>query len=449
MKRFRLVVIVLLFTTTFCGQTHNSADKLFKAEDYVAAQEAYGALLKSYPTNALYLYRYARCAQELGDDATALKYFEKSGNRYVLKHFYAAESHLRLWQTDDAIAEYETYLKKEPDERTKYVQEQIAKAEKLQRYLKRVERLQVIDSVNVLMDSMLCVVTLSAEAGKLTLDANQIVYTNQRNDRRYWGSKHENNTILVSSQRLLDSWSTPDTLPTNINFTNHQHSPYLLNDGVTLYFAAQDTNGLGGMDIYVSRYNTITETYTTPENLGFPYNSAANEYLFVIDEARHIGYLATDRFTEKGRVHIYSFAIPEQKQYWRNIPHESLVEYAQLNKFERFSTDTTINPITDKTTDKIGDFCFVVNDSVVYHSLEEFQQTLAIEKYNEWRQIEQQYQLEQQQLHLLREEYAMTEDDRKKELTPTILRLENNQSQLLKRCQNLLSEIRAIELKAR
>ena len=90
-----------------------------------------------------------------------------------------------------------------------------------------------------------------------------------------------------------------------------------------------------------------------------------------------------------------------------------------------------------------------MNDSVVYHSLEEFQQTLAIEKYNEWRQTEQQYQLEQQQLHLLREEYAMAEDDRKKELTPTILRLENNQSQLLKRCQNLLSEIRAIELKAR
>ena len=453
MKRFQLVIVILWFASTICGQTHSSADKLFKAEDYAAAQKEYGALLKSYPTNALYLYRYARCAQELGDDATALKYFEKSGNRYVLKHFYEAESYLRLWKVEEAIAAYTTYHEKEPNERTEYIQQQIAKAEQLQRYLKRVERVEIIDSISIPMDSMLLIIALSAEAGQLTTDtSNNVIYTNQRNDRRYWGTKHENSTILVSSQRLLDSWSTPDTLPASINFTTHQFSPYLLNDGVTLYFAAQDTNGLGGMDIYVSRYNTITETFTTPENLGFPYNSTANEYLFVIDETRQIGYLATDRFAKIGHVHVYSFPILEQKQYWRNIPHEALVEYAQLKNFERFSADSIISPIEDKdnnkNTDEIGDFCFIINDSIVYYSLEDFQKSIARDKYNEWKQTEQQYQSELKQLRLLREEYANADDIRKKELTPTILRLENNQNQLLKRCQNLLQEIRQIEMSA-
>ena len=116
---------------------------------------------------------------------------------------------------------------------------------------------------------------------------------------------------------LLDQWTQPDTLPENINFTSDQCSPYVLNDGVTLYFAAKDSNGLGGLDIYVSRYNMATENYTNPENLGFPYNSTANEYLFVLDEMRQIGYLATDRFAAEGRVHVYSFAISADKQYWR------------------------------------------------------------------------------------------------------------------------------------
>ena len=80
--------------------------------------------------------------------------------------------------------------------------------------------------------------------------------------------------------------------------SNVQNYPYMLSDGVTLYFASKDTNGLGGYDIYVTRYNTHTNTYTTPENLGFPYNSSANDYLMVIDELQQVGYFATDRFSE-------------------------------------------------------------------------------------------------------------------------------------------------------
>lgn len=449
MRKILFFILCLVCTTTLLGQTPSSADKLFKAGKYTEAQKAYKALIKSYPSNALFLYRYARCAQELGDDITAIKYFDKSGDRYHLKHLYIGDSYLRLWDADNALDSYRTYQQKEPGERQTYVQKQIARAELLQRYLRRVERLQVIDSVEVSLDSMLQVVQLSAEAGQLTLSATQsIIYTNQRNDRKFLAIKSKSKRILVSSHRLLDSWGTYDTLPDNINFAKDHCSPYLLSDGVTLYFAAQDQNGIGGLDIYVSRYNTTTESYTTPENIGFPYNSPANEYMFVVDETRQIAYLATDRFTQKGRVHVYSFAIPEQKQYWRDIPQESLVEYAQLSKFEQFDADSIIIPIAEKKTDEIGDFCFIINDSIVYDSLEDFQNATAREKYNDWKLTEQQFQAEKHQLHLLREEYANADEDRKKELTPIILRLENNQSQLFKQSQILLQAIRLIEMSA-
>ena len=446
MQKILFFILCFACATTLLGQTPSSAEKLFKAGKYADAQKAYKALLKSYPSNQLYLYRYARCAQELGDDATAIKYFNKSGNRYVLKHFYSAESHLRLWEVEEAITAYETYQQKEPNEHVARVQKQLAKAQQLQRYLKRVEILQVIDSVHVPLNKMLQVINLSAEAGQLTWDANKsIVYTNQRNDRRLWGTKHQQNTLLVSSQRLLDSWSTPDTLPVSINYSEHQTSPFLLNDGVTLYFAAQNEEGLGGLDIYVSRYNTITESYTSPENMGLPYNSPDNEYIFAVDEVRQIGYLATDRFAKKGYVHVYSFAITWDKQYWRNLNHKTLVEYARLNKFERYSGDNIATVQEENIPDEIADFQFVLNDSIVYTSLADFQSQAARDMYNEWKQTEQQYLSEQLQLHLLREEYANAEESRKKELTPTILRLENNQSQLHQRCQAYLQEIRKLE----
>ena len=451
MKKILLFIVYITSNIVLLGQTHSSADKLFQGGEYGAAQEAYGALLKRYPTEALYLYRYARCAQELGDDTTAIQYFDKAGDRYKLKYFYLGESYMRLWRVEEAIEAYNTYLStlKEPNEREPHIAQQIAKAEKLQRYLRRTERIQVIDSVEVAMDSMLMVCTLSAEAGTLKLDSlYSTVYTNQRGDRQVRTAMVDSARVLVASHMLLDQWTQPDTLPENINFTNDQCSPYVLNDGITLYFAAKDSNGLGGLDIYVSRYNMATENYTNPENLGFPYNSTANEYLFVLDEMRQIGYLATDRFAAEGRVHVYSFAIPQQKRYWRNISIDSLVAYARLEAFELVQADSLLSiehVEIAENTDEIGDFCLIINDSVVYHALSDFRQSAAKEQYQEWQKANKQYLSEQQQLANLRQQYAVAEEDRKKELTPVILQLEENQSHLFLQCEKLLLTIRQIE----
>ena len=47
-------------------------------------------------------------------------------------------------------------------------------------------------------------------------------------------------------------------------------------DGVTIYYAS-DGEGLGGYDIFVTRYNTNTDTYLVPENVGMPFNSPYND----------------------------------------------------------------------------------------------------------------------------------------------------------------------------
>ena len=100
-----------------------------------------------------------------------------------------------------------------------------------------------------------------------------------------------------------------------------------------------------------------------------------------------------------------------------------------------------------KKTDEIEDLCFIINDSTIYHSISDFRQPKAKEKYLEWKKVEKQYLSEQQQLKQLRLQYAEADAATQKELTPAILQLENNQSQLSKRCQILLTEIRLEEIK--
>ena len=451
MRKFYSLILFLACALLAVAQTHASADKLFQAGDYATAQEQYGKLLKSYPREALYLYRYARCAQELGDFSTAIQYFDKAGDRYMLKYFYLGEIYLQQWHADAAIEAYNKYLSSltEPNERESYIAQQMAHAEKIQRYLRRVERVAVIDSVLVPLHQMLLQCSLSPEAGRLQYDSlGGIGFTNQRGDHRLWSQLVDSNQFLLSSHRLLDTWTTSDTLPTTINFTTSQISPYLLNDGVTLYFAAQDSNGLGGWDIYISRYNTAKELYTAPENLGFPYNSPANEYMYIVDENQGVAYLATDRFAPQGYVHIYSLAIPEQKQYCRGMTSDSLAAYAQLRAFYKTERSDNVpselsNPSNpSKLHDAIS---FVINDSVIYTSVDAFLSQEAKQLFMEWEQLQERLTKEQNQLEQLRMQYMQAEETLQAELAPQILQLESDVVRLQERCWALPREIRQRE----
>ena len=462
MARSRIFIITLLClaahtlgASALSAQNANKADGLFQAANYAEAQKEYGLLLKGSPSYPLYLYRYARCAQELGDYWTAIKYFEKSGNRYDLKHYNLGEIYLHLGYAGHAIEAYQNYLKtlKAGSEREAYILAQIYKAEKLQRYMRRVEKVQIIDSVEIPLNNLLSAYPLSAETGSLSWDSNgQLVYTNQRNDRKLWATKNDTTQLIVSSRSLMNTWTTPDTLPSVINMAAEQNYPYLLSDGVTLYFASKDTSGLGGYDIYVSRYNTYTETYTTPENIGFPYNSTANDYLMVIDEIHQIGYFATDRRSKEGYVHVYTFVPTSEKAYWRNVPQDSLVAYAQLRSglhVEEEIVNLPSKPLpTIQEEREKEEIYFVLNDSVIYTSKSEFRSSTARKTYQEWQNMQKQLEIDQESLEQLRWQYANADDASKKELTPQILQLEKKQSQLQEQCNELLQATRKTESEA-
>lgn len=451
MRKF-FVVIFCAFASIAClsAQSAKKAEMLFTQDkNYSAAKQEYQLLLKASPNNTLYLYRYARCAQETGDLQTAAIYFEKAGDRYPLKHFYLAEVYMALWYPELAMQSYQKFLElNKEDERYDYIQAQLLQAQKISRYLKRVEKITILDSVLMPYNDFLNAYQLSVEAGTLAMDTNHLVtYTNQRNDRRLFAQKQDSTIALCMQYRLLDTWEKAELLPKNVNSGTLQNYPFGLSDGLTIYFSSSNPDGFGGYDIYITRYNTANQTFATSENLGFPYNSPANDYMYAIDELRSIGYFATDRFTSNDSVCVYTFAIPEYKTYHKNVSQDSLVCYAQLKYYDRAvpRKDTKTDSIKAQKTIEHEDIYFIINDSVVYTSDEDFQTPKALELFAQYEQIQSDYEQVTTQLASLRETYIDLSPEERKPIAKQIIALESRLLDIQQKLIELPVQIRRAE----
>ncbi len=190
--------------------------------------------------------------------------------------------------------------------------------------LERVEKIQVIDSITVDKEAILKTFNLSPSAGKILnnsalpegfpRNSATTVYLPERADRMLWGAPDaDGRTRIVESSLLADgTHETPTPLDENVNNPSaHDVSyPFVMSDGVTLYFASNNpATSLGGYDIFITRYDG--EKYLEPQNIGMPYNSPGNDYLFAIDESLGIGWWATDRNAPEGKVTVYVF-LPEE-----------------------------------------------------------------------------------------------------------------------------------------
>ena len=148
------------------------------------------------------------------------------------------------------------------------------------RMMDKVENIQIIDSMVVDKDDFLSAYTLSEESGRLMSyesffkkpGVSSSVYMNQKGDKVYYAHPtDENHYCLYTQSRLLDQWGDEKQLPMNVNSTADDNYPFVLPDGVTLYYASQGNDALGGYDLFVTRYNMNSDSYLAPERLGMPF----------------------------------------------------------------------------------------------------------------------------------------------------------------------------------
>ena len=77
-----------------------------------------------------------------------------------------------------------------------------------------------------------------------------------------------------------------------------------------LYFSSNGHSGLGGLDIFIARYDKNKKKVVL-EHPGYPLNSQADDFGMTFEAAHNKGFFSSNRGDGRGWDHIYSFEKPE------------------------------------------------------------------------------------------------------------------------------------------
>jgi outer membrane protein OmpA-like peptidoglycan-associated protein len=111
-------------------------------------------------------------------------------------------------------------------------------------------------------------------------------------------------TDIYASTFQNGAWSAPENLGEQINTSGNEMFPFVSDDNV-LYFASTGHPGLGGLDIFYSKYSG--GKYRQPQNIGYPINSSKDDFGLIIKDQK--GYFSSNRGDNQQDDNIYSVIV--------------------------------------------------------------------------------------------------------------------------------------------
>lgn len=222
--------------------------------------------------------------------------------------------------------------------------------------LENVQKIEIIDRIDVPSSDFFKYVKLPASGGKLLksdvtmpdrrLNQSDFTYSSESGDVMMWSENDENHKeVLMLSERLMDgSWETPERAGEILNDGGNARNPFLLSDGLTLYYSSDGDGSMGGYDLFVASKDPVSGEYRQPIGLGYPFNSPFNEYMMAIDEDNGIGWWVTDRNGLEGQVSVYIFKTNDVRKNYILEEEDDIISLAKADDISLMQ-----NPATDYT----------------------------------------------------------------------------------------------------
>lgn len=388
------------------------------------------------------------------------------------KEKITVDSLIASYRFGEAVERLEEEIEQNKKRRrpTQQLEQQLERVLSHKVMLSATERVRFVDSVVVDKKDFLAYYRVGADCGEIAApgqllpetlakdrEIGAMAYRNDMKDKVYFSLHREKGMAgLHYTARTGDAWSKAKPLNGLAADGVEQDYPYMMSDGVTLYYAEQNDEGLGGYDIYVTRYNPETDTYLKPENIGMPFNSPANDYLYVVDEFNNLGWFATDRRQPEGKVCIYLFQPNTTREVYNPIAmgEEGMRSVAQLRSISDSRLDEASLQEARKRLQRLmaepssrreeGQERYIINDSKVYTSLLDFRNKEAQHLAMEWTREKGRLEAAEKELARLRSRYRHEQAEAKER--ESILALEAEVAQLRGQVLLLEKKMRRAEL---
>ena len=113
----------------------------------------------------------------------------------------------------------------------------------------------------------------------------------------------------------MATWEAPLNIGAPLNTPDDDISPFVHQDGTSLYFASNGHVGMGGHDLYLAEKEP-NGAWGTPKNLGFPINNHKDEVSLFVDSEGLYGYYTDEKVLAGGgyESHLYRFLIPQENR---------------------------------------------------------------------------------------------------------------------------------------
>lgn len=174
----------------------------------------------------------------------------------------------------------------------------------------------------------------------MTADGKTIYFTSDRP-----GGKGDLD-IYVSKKDKKGKWGEAVNLGGIINSEYSEESPFIHPDGRTLYFSSKGHAGMGNYDIFKSSLNA-DGSWSQPEHLGYPINTADDDIYFVLSADNKHGYYSSEREDGLGEKDIYMISMPKPEELASVASKDIKVDKQTVKrKIAPIAKVESFNPIT-------------------------------------------------------------------------------------------------------
>lgn len=348
-QAFRHIIIIavfLLISALVYGQTAykserdliKNAEQFFRQENYVEALPLYSQLLSLYPQNTHYNFKFGVCMlmadkRDIEKPLQHLKMAAECPDIDKTVFYFLGLAYHYNYRFSEAIRAYNRFLQQAPRrERNRFdAARQIEMCYNGMALLDNISDLYVLERHHVTVRNFQRSYNLKDFGGRF-LALPEELRTRQdrrrghhplvffRDEQEYiyyssYGDSRDGVKDIYRVRREADGlWGEPQRLPATINTEYNEDYPFIMPDGYTLFFSSQGHNSMGGYDIFKTTFDTLTGSWTRPENLDFAINTPYDDIFFVTDTLMENAFFASNRVSDVGMINVYKVRIDTRRE---------------------------------------------------------------------------------------------------------------------------------------